>query len=134
LVKQIYPVCDAKGNKYSNVCDFLKATCGNIGLSLAPCPDAPTCEDIYPSNPNQSICKPIPDCTPSDMDKLLPEYCEQYSDDKQVCVYVNNGKACRAVISPQKYNNEETKMKVSQIIKNAQPPELDIQIYPYTNT
>ncbi len=126
------PVCDNKGKKYPNVCEFLKESCKNRGnIFLAPCPDAPMCEDV---NPQDSTCKPLSECTPSDMDKLLPEYCEKNSDNNQTCVYVNNGKACRTVISPPKFNNEETKMKVSEIIKNAQPPELDIQIYPFTNT
>jgi hypothetical protein len=122
------PVCDDKGKKYSNVCEFLKETCKGNRIVLTPCPDAPVCEDV---NSQDSTCKQLPDCAPTDMDKLLPEYCEMNSGNSQTCVYVNNGKACRTVISPKKFNNEETKIKVSEIIKNAQPPELDIQIFPF---
>jgi hypothetical protein len=124
-------VCDNYGKKYINICEYLKETCKGGRINLTTCPDIPVCEDI---KSNDKTCKLLPDCAPTDMDKLLPEYCEMNSNDSQTCVYVNNGKACLTVISPKKFNNEEKKMKVSEIIKNAQPPELDIQIFPFTNT
>ncbi len=128
------PVYDTDGKRYGNACRFSYAKCLNPKLELDRnrwCDYATLSE----ASADEMYCKSVTACNDTDVDKLLPEYCEKkLLDDEQVCVYVNDQKPCYRIYSPEKYDNNNVKMTINEIIqKSQQAPETDIQIYPYLN-